>query len=88
MTGVAGHAWAEAAATLKLNLKVPLQTYIVGGAGAADPEGRWNTIYGLDENGAVLIRPDGHVAWRSKSASPVPLQALSAAFTQILGKPV
>jgi putative polyketide hydroxylase len=30
-----------------------------------DPEGRWPEAYGVGAEGAVLIRPDGFVAWRS-----------------------
>ena len=26
---------------------------------------RCSNAYGLNEDGAVLVRPDGHVAWRS-----------------------
>jgi 2-polyprenyl-6-methoxyphenol hydroxylase-like FAD-dependent oxidoreductase len=86
MTGAAGQAWAEAAGTLKSTLSLPFQTYIIGGAGNVDPEGHWNTIYGVDEWGAVLVRSDGHVGWRSKSATPAPLGVLSAALSRILGK--
>ena len=86
MTGAAGQAWAEAAGTLRSTLDLPFQTYIIGGAGAVDPEGHWNTIYGVDEEGAVLVRPDGHVGWRSKSATPAPLGVLSTALRRILGK--
>jgi hypothetical protein len=88
MTGVAGQDWAEAGKTLASNVNVPLQTYIIGGIGIPDPEGRWREAYGVDDGGAVLVRPDGHVGWRRKSASPTPLEALSEALTRILGKPV
>ena len=30
-----------------------------------DRTGEWAALYGVEENGAVLVRPDGHVAWRS-----------------------
>ena len=88
MTGMAGQDWAEAARTLASNANLSLQTFIIGGIGVPDPERRWREAYGVDDGGAVLVRPDGHVAWRRKSASPTPLEALSEAFTQILGKPV
>jgi 2,4-dichlorophenol 6-monooxygenase len=28
----------------------------------------WSTIRGIADDGAILVRPDGHVAWRSSSA--------------------
>jgi hypothetical protein len=30
-------------------------------------ERSFTTVYGIDADGAVLVRPDGHVAFRSKS---------------------
>jgi hypothetical protein len=33
-----------------------------------DPEGRWAKTYGLSAEGAVLVRPDGFVAWRAVGA--------------------
>jgi 2-polyprenyl-6-methoxyphenol hydroxylase-like FAD-dependent oxidoreductase len=37
---------------------VPLQTHAIPG-----PE--WRSLYGIEPGGAVLVRPDGHVAWRA-----------------------
>jgi hypothetical protein len=30
-----------------------------------DSEGKWAALCGLEAGGAVLVRPDGHIAWRS-----------------------
>lgn len=30
-----------------------------------DPDGVWRRLYGIGPAGAVLVRPDGHVAWRA-----------------------
>ena len=54
----------------------------------ADPEGVWMAAYGVGEGGAVLVRPDGYVAWRAASAPADPARALSEAFGQILARPV
>jgi hypothetical protein len=35
-----------------------------------DVEGRFATVYGTDDAGAVLIRPDGILAWRSGDEIP------------------
>ncbi|WP_089099027.1 FAD-dependent monooxygenase [Streptomyces hyaluromycini] len=35
-----------------------------------DPEGLWADRYGVGAEGAVLVRPDGYVAWRSDGAEP------------------
>jgi putative polyketide hydroxylase len=55
------------------------------GEDIADPEGAWPTAYEVDDDGAVLVRPDGHVAWRSRGGSRDPEGALSAAMDAILG---
>lgn len=44
-------------------------------------------VYGVEADGAVLVRPDGHVAFRSRDAGSAPLQQLSAALAQILADP-
>jgi putative polyketide hydroxylase len=36
------------------------------------------------EDGAVLVRPDGFVAWRSEGATADPVAALTAAIGQVL----
>lgn len=57
-------AWCEAAAKAKDALAAPLDVYRIGAAGLQDA-GAFTAAYGLGEDGAVLVRPDGHVAWRS-----------------------
>ena len=42
--------------------------------------------YDLDETGAVLVRPDGHVGWRSRTMTGDPTATLRAATTAILGR--
>jgi hypothetical protein len=50
---------------------VPLQAYIVGQEGdLGDAAGAWAETYGIEAQGAVLVRPDGYVAWRNRSGSP------------------
>ncbi|KAJ1622852.1 hypothetical protein T492DRAFT_884559 [Pavlovales sp. CCMP2436] len=34
-----------------------------------DIEGKWARVRGVDAQGAVLVRSDGHVAWRGSPAS-------------------
>jgi putative polyketide hydroxylase len=58
--------------------------YLVGGPGL-DYRGSFARKYGLESDGAVLVRPDGHVAWRSASG-PATSTALSAALTRILAR--
>jgi hypothetical protein len=40
-------------------------------------------LYGLADDGAVLVRPDGHVAWRSAAASENPEHQLAAVLAAV-----
>ena len=68
-----GAAWSEAAQPLGI------KAHAVG-------DDEWAEAYGVDESGAVLVRPDGHVGWRSKAAAEDPAAALGAAMTTIMGQ--
>ncbi|WP_328433670.1 FAD-dependent oxidoreductase [Streptomyces sp. NBC_00425] len=61
VTGIAGQAWS--AATDELDVPY-LRTVVVGEPGSADPYGEWHGVRELPEGGALLVRPDGYVAWR------------------------
>ena len=41
---------------------------------------------GLEADRAVLVRPDGHVAWRSPAQSEDRVAAVSDALVQVLGR--
>ena len=41
-----------------------LRTVVVGEPGAIDPYGYWHRVREIHEAGALLVRPDGYVAWR------------------------
>lgn len=46
--------------------------------------GRGQELYGIDPGGAVLVRPDGFVAWRAPTSAPDPGAALGAALRAAL----
>ena len=56
---------------------------IVVGDSVIDLDGNWQQRYGVDD-GAVLIRPDGHVAWRSRHAVKAPARELQDVLDRIL----
>lgn len=61
-----GNPWCVAAAELAATLGVPLSAHRVAGDGyVADPGGRFAATFGLEPTGAVLVRPDGVIAWRT-----------------------
>ncbi len=84
LTTSVGAAWRTAAAAASNQLRIPIVTYIIGGTGLQD-RGGFAQTYGLEDEGVVVIRPDGHVAWRSPYG-PVTDIVLSAALRRILGR--
>jgi hypothetical protein len=40
----------------------------------------------VEDDGAVLVRPDGYVGWRSASQVGEPAEALAAGLRSILGR--
>jgi hypothetical protein len=57
-------------------LGIPLELGIVGGAELADPDGRFAEAYGISGAGAVIVRPDGIVAWRAADVTGISSDAL------------
>jgi 2-polyprenyl-6-methoxyphenol hydroxylase-like FAD-dependent oxidoreductase len=84
LTSSEGKAWRAPAADAANDLGIRIDVYTVGGTGLRD-DGRFARAYGLEPDGAVLVRPDGHVAWRS-ACGPANGPALAAALTRILGR--
>ena len=41
---------------------------VIGAAGARDPYCAWAEVREIEEPGALLVRPDGYVAWRHVDA--------------------
>ncbi|MGI5219137.1 FAD-dependent oxidoreductase [Nocardia sp. CA-290969] len=66
VTGLAGTAWTAAADSMKLPF---LDVVVVGAKGTEDPYCAWAQVREVHEAGAVLVRPDGYVAWRQGAAT-------------------
>ncbi|MFI6437362.1 FAD-dependent oxidoreductase [Streptomyces sp. NPDC050759] len=81
--------WHEAAVRLAGETSVPLTSYRVGHGSGAEltPEGDadWSAAHGTTPEGAVLVRPDGFVAWRSPGPVPDAGSALRQVLTTLLG---
>ena len=46
----------------------------------------WARVREIDEDGALLVRPDKFIAWRSMSLPVAPDQALRDALTSLLSR--
>jgi 2-polyprenyl-6-methoxyphenol hydroxylase-like FAD-dependent oxidoreductase len=68
-TGPDGETWCSAALAASDRLGLPLDLHLVGGPELADPERRFPAAYGISRSGAVIVRPDGIVAWRAADAT-------------------
>jgi 2,4-dichlorophenol 6-monooxygenase len=47
---------------------------------------RWLALAGIDADGALLVRPDQHIAWRRRSTATDPAAALADALRAVLGR--
>jgi 2,4-dichlorophenol 6-monooxygenase len=88
LTGIAGESWAGAAAAVAEDLGVPLETVVIGpGRAVTDLYYDWARLREVEEDGALLIRPDKHIGWRSMTLPADPRQALHDALAAILSRP-
>ena len=88
LTDAAGEGpWKAAAAAIGEPLAGQLRCVAIGNGGEADvgdPGGAWPTLSEVGPGGAVLVRPDGHVAWRSHALPEAPGEALTAVLSEVL----
>lgn len=76
--------WHEAAT----RISVPLDSYRVGEGSRADltpePGTDWAGAHGITRDGAILVRPDGFVAWRHASRPDDAAHTLREAITSLI----
>jgi 2-polyprenyl-6-methoxyphenol hydroxylase-like FAD-dependent oxidoreductase len=78
-----GAAWCDAAPAAAVP-GVRLAAYCVGGAEVAVPGDSFTEAYDVSRTGAVLVRPDGFVTWRARTAPRRPADSLGAALRAAL----
>ncbi|MFI0349060.1 FAD-dependent monooxygenase [Actinomadura sp. 9N407] len=86
LTGAEGVSWHRAAVRLAGRTRIPLRSVRIGQGGDYVPaEGAdWAAAYGIPPDGAVLVRPDAFVAWRSAGTGD-PDKALAEVLDQVAG---
>ncbi len=84
LVGPEGDAWHSAAERLAL-AGVPVVSYRVG-ADVVDTDGQLEEAYRLGADAAVLVRPDGHVAWQQPAGAQSGSDELRSVVTAALGR--
>ncbi len=85
LTGAGGSAWSKAAEKVAAKLGIALSAYRIGpGADLRDLENGWPAKLGVSPEGAVLVRPDGFVAWRTNTLTTPPGSRLMQVLSHIL----
>jgi putative polyketide hydroxylase len=84
--GPDGSAWAEAGHALGRH-DLPMTVWQLG-VGLTGDTGAVLASLGLDPDGAVLIRPDGFIAWRQREAADEPTAMLGAVLPGVLCRDV
>jgi 2-polyprenyl-6-methoxyphenol hydroxylase-like FAD-dependent oxidoreductase len=83
LAGAEGHAWEQAGAALARAL--PLDIHRIDGHDLRDTAGAFHDAHGITRSGAVLVRPDGVVAWRERNAADDASEVLAAVLARLLG---
>ncbi|ELS51047.1 FAD-dependent oxidoreductase [Streptomyces viridochromogenes] len=89
VTGLAGAPWADAAETLAQELGLDLRAVVMD-RDAHDAYGEWSRRAEIEEEGVLLVRPDGYVAWRRPGGAADTTEAtrlLREALTVVLCRP-
>ena len=84
LAGARGTAWHDAARDAAQRLNVGLDGYRVDDGELTDADARFPAAYGISEDGAVLVRPDGFVAWRAFDATGATVEAMTGVLSRVL----
>ncbi|HEX7081645.1 MAG TPA: FAD-dependent monooxygenase [Gammaproteobacteria bacterium] len=82
LTGAAGQRWSEAAANADRRFAASIRCLPAGPRGHAAAR-RFEEVYHVEADGAVLVRPDGHIAWRAQRAARDPEAELAGALEAV-----
>jgi hypothetical protein len=78
-----GAGWRDAARAAAAGLGVALDAYVVGDE-LTDPGGSFAGAHGISAGGAVVVRPDGIVGWRSADAAGVSEATMHGVLASLL----
>ncbi|MDG3010144.1 hypothetical protein G4X40_08265 [Rhodococcus sp. D2-41] len=86
LTGSRGGAWRAAAGRAASVFGLPVACYNVGDPGLEDDRREFLDMYEIGDTGAVLVRPDGYVAWRCPELPADPGDEVERVLSQILAR--
>lgn len=88
-TGIGGQRWRAAAEEFMKQSGVPLRVVSIGyKQDYNDVYGDWEKLRGVEDDGAVLARPDHFVCWRQQSFSGESSQHLKVVLDSILDREI
>ncbi len=85
MAGAKGAEWYHAAHAVAGRTGLGMDVLRMG-EDVTERERSWHEAMGVTEAGAVLVRPDGFVAWRTAGARPSPEQVLETVLARVLAR--
>lgn len=87
ITGLSGQRWKEVAAQVSKELGVEIAVQVIGpGADYQDIYGDFESLAGIGDDGALLVRPDMFIAWRAPTASSENLVDLGRSLRKVLSR--
>jgi 2,4-dichlorophenol 6-monooxygenase len=87
ITGAGSASWTDAAARAAAATGIELPVISMGAGGScADPDGTWAAISQIGDRGALLVRPDNHVASRWLDGPDATGDVLTQALRACLGR--
>ncbi|HEX4003100.1 MAG TPA: FAD-dependent monooxygenase [Candidatus Acidoferrales bacterium] len=84
LAGPEGAVWREIGRGAARQLGLSLDIHEIGTDRLTDPSGAFSSAYGIAPAGAVLVRPDGFIAWRSKDAKGASTENLGRTLSSLL----
>jgi 2-polyprenyl-6-methoxyphenol hydroxylase-like FAD-dependent oxidoreductase len=87
LAGAQGARWLAAARETAQQLGARLDAHAIGAPGHwSDTAGVFGRLFGIDDTGAVLVRPDGHVAFRQPRVTTDSELRLDTALRRVLAR--
>lgn len=87
LTGICGEGWVDIGKKVSEELGIELAVHVIGlGKTYEDPYGEFSRLRGTSETGALLVRPDFMVGWRTDVINESSHDELLQVLKSILGR--